>query len=776
MRDTGRMLVHQGAAWPARMAEEPGPYRDWPMPASASETSAKLREVGRMLLRRRRLIIGMVVVLNALAVWAITQVKPRYTAEATLLIGPRQAQVLDLKSVLSGLTGESEVIESEMQLLRARRIARSVVQTLRLDREPEFNPTLKEPGALSRAASAASDALSEGARGARGAWNGLAERFAPPLVLPAREADAAAGAAATERAQDPLALTIDTFLRHLGVAPRGRSRVIAISFDSANPQLAAAAANEVVNTYISDQLRVKQEATAKAHQWLEDRVAEMREQVITADQAVEAYRRRTSITQGRTGTLLSEQISTLGEQQVQARVARANAEARLQAIQGAGAAGRRLDTLPEVQASPTIQSLRAQEGTLLAQAAELSRTYGDQHPRVQAARASAEVIGGRIRAEVGKVAAGLQDEVRAAQAKEAALTAQLAALRKDVNVGTASEVELRALQHEADANRALYDRLLARSRETRVEGGLQQPDAQVISAAEAPDLPSFPKPAIILPIFFLASCIATALLVFALENLDHGFSSLEELEQKLGVAAIGIVPRLRRGLAGPIGEREGAALGEAVRNLYTSLMLSSADKPPKVVLVTSSMPGEGKTSVVLSLARLLASCGKRIAVIDCDLRRPDLPRMCGLEPSPGLVDCLAGRVGVFDALQCDTVSPMFVLASGSKGRTSPDLFASDGMRKLVASLSERFDLVLLDSSPVLAASDTRHLCRLADKTVFLVRWQDTRRFAVTSALRQVVEAGGNLAGVLLSMVDLKQYPRHSESGVYQRRIGLYLAR
>ena len=147
MRDTGRMLVHQGATWPARMAEESGPYRDWPMPAATPEPSAKLREIGRVLLLRRRLIIVMILVLNIFAIWAITQVKPRYTAEATLLIGPRQAQVLDLKSVLSGLTGESEVIESEMQLLRARRIARSVVQQLRLDQDPEFNPTLKAPGA-----------------------------------------------------------------------------------------------------------------------------------------------------------------------------------------------------------------------------------------------------------------------------------------------------------------------------------------------------------------------------------------------------------------------------------------------------------------------------------------------------------------------------------------------------------------------------------------------------------------------------------------------------
>lgn len=769
------MFVQHGTAWLTRGAER-GAEEFGPLPEHAAPPTpgAKLREIGQIFLRRSRLVLLTLLVLNSIAILAVYHVKPRYTAEATLIIGPRQAQVLDLKGVLAGLTGESDVIESEIQVLRSRRIARAIVQQLHLDQNPEFNPKLWEPGLLTRLRD-----------NAYAWWNALLTRLPPSwrLLAPATASSSAFSADATNTvsARDPLALTIDTVLRHLWVTPKGRSRVLAVAFDSSDPVLAAAAANAVADAYMADQLKTKLDATAHAQKWLNERVAELREQVINADQAVEAYRQRAGITQGRTSTLVSEQISTLGEQVMQARLARANAEAKLQAIQGAMASPRGLDGLPETQGSVIIQALRAQESTLLQRAAEYSKSYGEQHPRVIAVRAEIADIEGRLRTEIAKVGAALQDEVRAARARETALSASLAGLRRDADISHASGVELRALEHEADANRALYDRLLARSRETSVEGGLQQPDAQMISRADPPYAPSFPKPAIILPIFFLASCIATVLLVLAVENLDHGFASLEQIEQVLGITALGIVPQLKRSITSRrapgayILEHPASAFGESIRSLHTSLMLSNVDQPPKVVLVASSLPGEGKTSVVLALARLMASCGKRVAIVDCDLRRPDLHKAFGVSRSPGLIDCLSGKTSVFDVLRCDTDSHAYLVPAGSKAHTSPDLFASANMRKLIATLSDRFDLVLLDSAPVMAVSDTRNLCRLADRTVFMVRWQDTRRFAALPALRQIIEAGGNVAGVLLSMVDLNQYSKYYAAGFYQRRIGFYMS-
>jgi len=754
------LLVRQGAVQSLTAGDRGG----WP-PVLQLEPAAKLRKLFQAFLRRRWLIVSMLVALNTVSFLAVQHIKPRYTAEASLIIGSRQAQVLDLKAVLAGLSGDVEAIESEVQLLRSRKVVRQVVLQDKLDQNPEFNPPPPQPGVLSVARDRVV-AL------ATNLWT----RYAPrSLQSPASEA-APLASPEPSRTRDPIAITIDNVLRRTSISPKGHSRVVTVSFEAGDPVLAANVANDLINTYIADQLAVKREATASAHKWLEDRVAEMREQVINADHAVAAYRQRAGITRSRTGNLLSEQISTVGEQLMQARSARAAAEARVQAAQG----GQRVDSMTEATTSPTVQALRGQEATMSAQVAELSRTYGPGHPKLIAARAALSAIGGQIRAELGKTGVSLQQELRAAQARETALAASLGSLRRDADSGGENEVELRALEHEAEANRALYDRLLTRARETNVEGGLQQPDAQIVSMADPPERPSFPNPMVILPIFFVASVIATVLVVFAVDAIDNGFSSLEQVESALGVRALGVVPRLkrrmmRRHMVHRQSVRMQSAFGEAVRNLHTGLMLSGSDQPPKVVLVTSAVPGEGKSSIVLSLARLMASCGKRVVVLDCDLRRPALHKAFGGSAGPGLIDCLSGKALVSDVLQCDTMSPAYLIAAGEPGRNSPDLFASEEMRKLLATLSERFDLVLIDSSPILAVSETRHLCRLADKTLMVVRWQSTRRFAVAVALRRVFEAGGSLAGVLLSVVDLNKFARHSSIGFYQRRIGLYLS-
>ena len=760
------MLVQQdpGTTYPA--ADEANMFVER---AAQPTPGLRMGQIGQMFLRRVWLVVGVLVVLNGLAVFAISRVTPRYTAEASLIIGPRQAQVMDMKAVMAGLTGDTDVIESELQMLRSRRVAREVAAKLELDQRPEFNPaglaghapTLRE-----RIVTVVNKRTQELASLLPAAW-----RSAMPV--PPRD---------TEANRDPLARATDVFLTRLYVAPKGRSRVIGVSVESADPVLAAAAANAVTDSYIDYQLRSKLDATEHAHKWLDDRVREMREQVINADQAVEAYRQKVGIMQGRTGTLLAEQSSELGEKIMQAHVNRATAEARLKVATAALASPRGVLGLPEVQNSPEIVSLRNQESALMQRAAELSRSFGESYPKLAAVRAQMADVQSRMRQEVDRAANNFREDVRTAAMREDYLKGTLANLRQEVGVGMQGEIELRALQHEAEADRALYDRLLARSKETSVESGLQQPDAQIISRAEAPELPSFPNPALILPIFFITSLIVVVLLVFALEQLDHGFSTLEQVEGALGVTALGVVPWLgrsalrRQAPESYILEQPDSQYSEGVRSLYTSLLLSGASRPPKVVLLASALPNEGKTTTALSLARLMASCGKRVAMVDCDLRRPSLHKAFGVAQSPGLTDFLSGGAELADVLWRDTLSDACLIAAGAPSQTAPDLFASDAMRKLIAALSKEFDLVVLDSAPVLAVSDTRNLARLADKIVFVVRWQMTRRLAVQPALRQMIDAGGNVAGVLLSMVDLRRYAKFGDRGFYHRQIRLYLSR
>ncbi|MFC0406626.1 GumC family protein [Roseomonas elaeocarpi] len=727
--------------------------------------TATLRTAFQTILRRRWLILGTLLLLNVTAFVAVRSLTPRYTAEASLLIGPRQARVVDLQSVIAGLSGESDVIESEVQVLRSRDIIRRAVERLGLDGNPEFNSALREPGRFAKLKETLTDRLLQ-LEEALPSWVPQFWRKAEP------DEPIATLSGSSQRPRDPLAEPIDQFLRRLWVTPQGRSRVLRLGFESTDPALAAAAANTLVDTYIAEQLGAKVRATEQAQRWLADRVAELRERMVTADRAVEEYRRALGITQGVNGTLLNEQMSAANAQLARASAERADAEARLQA---AGV------SLSEVQDTPLLRSLREQESALQTRISSATRPGTLDN---EMARNQLRDVQDRIRVETertinGGRATGLRRAVLTARTQEALLMANLGDLQREAARSNEGTVELRALQHEADANRALYDRLLARSKETHIEAGLQQPDAQVLSHAEVPEQPSFPNPVIVLPVIFVASCVLAALLVFVLESLDRGFTTLDQVEQSLGVPGLGVVPRLKRSIGSSqnpatyVLEHPASVFSEAMRSLYTSLMLSGQERPPKVVLMASALPGEGKSSTAQALARLMASCGKKVVLVDCDLVRPTVHQAFGTERGPGLVDYLAGNAEAQDVLRRDAISPAWCMPVGSGARTSPDLFASNNMRNLIQFLSDRFDLVILDSAPMLAVSDTRNLCRLADRTVLLVRWMDTRRMAVQPALRQIAEAGGIIAGVLLSQIDLQRYMQFAGTTRLQRRLSFY---
>jgi capsular exopolysaccharide synthesis family protein len=487
--------------------------------------------------------------------------------------------------------------------------------------------------------------------------------------------------------------------------------------------------------------------------------------------------------EGRVASLTQEQISELGQQIIMAQTQRANAEARLETVTAALATQDGIYDLPEVQQSQIIRDLRAQESKLVQSMVGMQQDFKSSFPRVAQVRAQLKAIHERIRAEVERIAGSLHDDVQIAQARESFLEAKMAALGRRVYRGKEGEIQLHSLQHEADADRALYDRLLARAKETQVETGLQQPDAQIVSQAEPPERPSFPNPLIILPACFVASCLLTILLVLLMENLDHGISNLDQMEETLGVTGLGLIPSLTRHMRKGLPPEAYAlkaplsVFSEALRGLYTNLLLSGDEKHPKVILFASAAPGEGKTTIVLSLARLMAASGKRVLLLDCDTRRPALHKALGLNRSPGLVDFLRDGGDVSQiSLQQDPISPAMLLSAGPEGAVPPGIFASDAMRTLITRLSERFDLILIDSAPVLLVSDTRALGQLADKTVLIVRWQATRREQAAAALRQMVQARSNVAGVLLSMADPRSYVSRGESGLLNRDIRLYLAR
>lgn len=745
------------------------PY-EGPSPRSPMNTEAEfdLRELVRKLWRRKSILIAVTVLGTLTAQLALLQMPLQYTAGSSVIVDPRENTVVDVEAVLSGLPADQETIESEIEVLMSRGLAERVVRKLALFEDPVFNERLQPLTGWAR-------------------WKGylsidrvLPDSFLEMIGVSTEEIPLTE----EEQLEKERVSTIDTLLQKLSVGRVGRSRVIAISVTLPDAARAAAVANTVADLYIVEQLEAKFDATRRATEWLNERLTGLRSEVQKSEQAVESYRRQSGLVEGKGVTLASQQASELNSQLILARGKRAEADARLRQVQGLVSSSSSVESVAEVLASPLIQQLRSQEAEIQRRAAELSQEYGRKHPRMINIRAEIEDIRAKIAGEVNKIVQGLRNEVAVARARETALAGSMRSLEVRVASLNEREVQLRALEREAKANRTLYETFLSRFKETTEQQEFQKPDARVISRADRPSRASAPKKLLITFVALLLSAAAGVTIVFVLESLDQGFRSMEEIEAQTGVPGLGLIPALT-GLASLrkepqdiILERPNSAFAESVRALHAGILLSNVDRPPKSVLMTSSLPSEGKTSLSISLARLVARSGtKRVLLVDCDLRRPLVHDHLGMDIAPGIVQLLAEDARLEDVLRRDEASGAYVLTAGGYSANPSDIITSDHFARLLTNLKEAFDLVVIDSSPVLAVSDSRILSRMVDKTVFVVRWADTRREVVRLGLKQVVEAGADIAGVVLSIVNVKKHARYGygDSGYYHGRYRKYYA-
>ena len=544
-----------------------------------------LRDLFRKIWRRKKVLIGTILVVMVATLVIVSQLTPRYTSVAQVMIDPRQNNVVDIESVISGLPPDMETIESELQILKSRRLAENVIKKLRLYEDPEFNEALRPlPG-----------------------WHSYLDvtRYIPDQLLTWLRPSTPAAVLTEEEKQDRIRVEIiDNFLDNLELGRSGRSRMIEIRFSSQSAKTSALVTNAMADTYIVDQLEAKFEATKRATEWLNERVSALRSAVTESERAVESFRKNSGLLRGRGVTLATQQISELNSQIIVARTQRAEAEARLSQVQNLLRTRDGVDSAAEVLSSPLIQRLREEESLTLRKAAELAQEFGSKHPRMITIRAELEDLRKKIGTEVNKIIQNLRNEMGVAQVRERTLSGSLRLLEQRAGRLNTSEVQLRALEREANANKALYETFLSRFKETGQQQDIQQADARIISRADVAADPSFPREKLFYLLAFVGATFLGLALIFVIEQLDQGFRSMSQIEQATGIPALGLIPMIggvKQLTTEPykyIVERPVSAFGEAVRSLYTSILLSNVDAPPKTVLITSSLPNEGKTELL----------------------------------------------------------------------------------------------------------------------------------------------------------------------------------
>jgi len=687
---------------------------------------------------------------------------PMYTATANLIIDRQQQQVVDTQAVLSGLPADSSTVDTEVEVLRSRQLAERVVDTLNLTQDPEFNGRLAPPGPIASVIDGVSVFLGAAA---------------PDAV----EEQLSAEAAALEKER-----VVDAVLGRLSIRRAGLTYVMNVSFTSEDPAKAARIANTFADRYMLEQLEAKFDATRQANTWLDARLAELRVEVQAAEAAVAQYRAANNLLSASGSTLTEQEISTYNQQLATVRAQQAEAEARLRTARAQLSRGSTGDDVGEALGSIVVQRLREQRATVSREVADLSGRYGPNHPEMVRAQRQLVDIDAQIQAEIQRIISNLEAQAQVARERTGSMAGSLGAARGTLAANNAAAVRLNELERNAESVRALYESFLGRFQETSSQEGIQESDARIVSRAKVPTGQSAPNVPLNLMLGLVLGIGAGLAAVVLAELLDSGLTTSEEVELRIGLPALGAVPMMSsvadavdRDLT-PVDyvvAKPLSAFTEALRSLRASILYSRLGGATKVVALTSALPSEGKTTTAVCLTRVSAQAGANVLIIDCDLRRRNVNRLLGIEPTVGLVEVLNGSVKLDQALVHDTPSGAWVLPLASGGFTPKDVFGSAAMDSLLAEVRQRFDLVILDTAPTLAVSDTRILTAKADVTVFLARWRKTPEKAIVAALKTLDQAGAHVSGLALTQVDMVAQAKYGygDAGYYYSDYKRYYA-
>ncbi len=716
----------------------------------------------RTLRKRLGLIVSVTLGLTALVMVVVLQQTPLYTASAQVLLDRQKMQVTDMEAVISGLPADSATVDSEVEILKSRALAERVVDRLNLMQDPEFNGALREPSFLR--------------------W--VDPRFLLRELLALISADPAP-VSEEMRARAERDAVVDSLLGSLSVTRQRLTYVINLSVTSEQPAKAARIANAYADTYILDQLEAKFDATRQANEWLSRRLGELRQQVQDSERAVEIFRSEQGLESSAGVTVSEQQLSELNAQLILARTALAEARAKYDRARQIRSSGGSIESMADVVQSGTISQLRQKQAELARELANLSSRYGPRHPEVVNAEAQRRDIESQIGSEITRIIGSLQNNVSVSETRVASLEQSLREIRGETGESGQAMIQLRELEREAEANRSVYESFLNRFKETSQQQDLQVPDSRIISPATAPLSPSHPRKALSLALALVLSGMLGVGLAFLLEHLDNGMTTARDVEDALGLPHLVSVPLVpvEKGAGGKplkphdyLVQKPLSAFSEALRSLRSALQLSNVDNPPKVILFTSALPSEGKTTTSVSFARAAAASGLKVVLVDCDLRHPSVHKTFGLAtPSSGLVELLAERLDPEAVMIDDDKTSLRILPIATGTANPPDLMASSQMQLLIERLRGEYDLVVLDSAPVLPVSDSRVLSRLVDETVFVVRWSDTPKDAAQAAIRELRLYQSNIAGAILVAVDATKQAKYGygDGGYYYGKYSRY---
>lgn len=720
---------------------------------------ARIQGYLRMIYRRRWPAAAVLIVTFATFAIDAMLAPPLYEARVRLLIEPAKPNIVNFQDVVDEGQARADYYETQYNLLRSRSLARRTIQSLGLWARPPFG----------------------GGGGGRDlSLSGLASRSVHGMTGWVRaklrvQSGAEEPPPATETAAQSRA--IDVLLAGLTVTPLRNSRIFDLTYTSGDPTLAMRVANEHAKGFIEQSMEFRFMASKDATDWLSARMTEARAKVAAAEEALQRYRENNAVlpVDEKDHTQV-QQLADLSAAVTRAHTERIEKEAvynELVSVQNNQSA---LEMFPAVLKNDFIQQQKTELATLQRQEAALADKLGDKHPDMVRLRASIKSTQLKIQAEVGRVAQSVRNEYKAAQAQERSLTDALDHQKRASLAMNQKAMEYGVLQREVESTRQIYETLLQRAKETGVSSELRTSAVRVVDPAERPRGPVGAGRRSSLTRAFGWSLLLAIAVALTLERLDNRIKHPEEVRAHLQLPLLGMLPIAA-------GSRNGTLLitnsgvptefVESVRTMRTNVLFSSAEEGPRTVVVTSTEPTEGKTTVATNLAVALAQSDRRILLIDADMRRPGVHQRFGLKPQPGLSQLLVGTAKANDVVTpVPGVPQLWALPAGHLPPNPSELLGSRRFKAVLQGLREHFDWILIDTPPLLAVTDASVVAHGSSGVVVVVGAEMTTRQSVGAALEQLETVKARVLGAVLNRVDLAHQPYYYAK-YYRRRYAQY---
>jgi polysaccharide biosynthesis transport protein len=736
----------------ADAAGERSGYPGYPSVGGQQSGEPHLLDYVRVIYKRRWIAAtSFIVVMLLVTVYSFT-VTPVYQAATKLLIESADQNVVAFKEVVNEEQAKADYYQTQYNILQSRSLARRTINSLKLWEHDEFSAA-KSSGLVDRAIGGVASAL-----GKSDAAPGIPE--------------------ASETLEQSKA--IDAFLKRLTVAPVRNSRIVDVKFQSNRPELAAKVANAVAKGYIDQNLEFKFMSTKEASDWLSARLAEERKHVEAAEAKLQAYREQNdAISLKDRENIVVQKLTDLNGAVTQAKTERLQKEAlynQLTSLRSNNSAA--LDTFPAILSNTFIQQQKAELQQLQSQFTQLSEKLGDKHPEIIKVRSAIQLSQAKLDGEIGKVVQSVKNEYLAAVARENSMVGALNQQKGEALGMNRKAIEYSVLDRDVESSKQIYESLMQRAKETGVSTELKTSNIRVIDAAEQPRRPASPQRGLNLLLGLLGGSMLGIGLAFFFEYLDSHIKTPDELQAHLGLPSLGMLPAVAaKDLGGAypmVGGKATAAFTEAFRAVRTNIMFGSAEEGPKTLVITSTGPGEGKTTFSSNLAVSLAQSGQRVLLIDADMRKPKLHDAFGTSQEPGLSNLLVGTVKASEAVRKSRTAGLWLMTAGKIPPNPTELVGSQRFRDLMNSLKEHFDWIIVDSPPVMAVIDAAVIANRATGVVFVVGAEMTSRHAAKAAVTQLANGRAKFIGAVLNRVQLEKHHFYY-SQYYRKEYGQYYA-